>query len=228
MNKKLLSIIASTTLFSNLALADENSGFFIGADAAWMHAQVKSELKHKNTKQNFNGDISGNIPSFGLKLGYRLNENHRIYAGYNYSDEFSDFIKTPKIQIEGDFTTHKFLTGYDFTPKLFEKTRAVLGVYGGYARTDLTLKTSFLSLSQNFDGYFYGAKIGALYDLTPHNEIELGFKAEQIHYNSRNFYQNKVGSNFYDPKQTNYGDIIINFNLMQVFITCINEINLHR
>lgn len=45
MNKKLLSIIASTTLFSNLALADENSGFFIGADAAWMHAQVKSELK---------------------------------------------------------------------------------------------------------------------------------------------------------------------------------------
>ncbi|ELE2029270.1 outer membrane beta-barrel protein [Campylobacter jejuni] len=205
MNKKLLSIIASATLFSNLALADENSGFFIGADAAWMHAQVKSELKHKNTKQNFNGDISGNIPSFGLKLGYRLNENHRIYAGYNYSDEFSDFIKTPKIQIEGDFTTHKFLTGYDFTPKLFEKTRAVLGVYGGYARTDLTLKTSFLSLSQNFDGYFYGANIGALYDLTPHNEIELGFKAEQIHYNSRNFYQNKVGSNFYDPKQTNYG-----------------------
>lgn len=72
MNKKLLSIIASTTLFSNLALADENSGFFIGTDAAWMHAQVKSELKHKNTKQNFNGDISGNIPSFGLKLGYRL------------------------------------------------------------------------------------------------------------------------------------------------------------
>lgn len=62
MNKKLLSIIASATLFSNLALADENSGFFIGADAAWMHAQVKSELKHKNTKQNFNGDISGNIP----------------------------------------------------------------------------------------------------------------------------------------------------------------------
>lgn len=48
MNKKLLSIIASATLFSNLALADENSGFFIGADAAWMHAQVKSELKHKN------------------------------------------------------------------------------------------------------------------------------------------------------------------------------------
>lgn len=108
MNKKLLSIIASTTLFSNLALADENSGFFIGTDATWMHAQVKSELKHKNTKRNFNGDISGNIPSFGLKLGYRLNENHRIYAGYNYSDEFSDFIKTPKIQIEGDFTTHKF------------------------------------------------------------------------------------------------------------------------
>lgn len=41
MNKKLLSIIASATLFSNLALADENSGFFIGADAAWMACSSK-------------------------------------------------------------------------------------------------------------------------------------------------------------------------------------------
>lgn len=98
-----------------------------------------------------------------------------------------------------------FLTGYDFTPKLFEKTRAVLGVYGGYARTDLTLKTSFLSLSQNFDGYFYGAKIGAIFELGASNEIEVGFKAEQIEYNTRNYYQEAIGSNFYDPRQTNYG-----------------------
>ncbi|EGI1267295.1 porin family protein [Campylobacter jejuni] len=205
MNKKLLSIIASATLFSNLALADENSGFFIGADAAWMHAQVKSELKHKNTKQNFNGDISGNIPSFGLKLGYRLNENHRIYAGYNYSDEFSDFIKTPKIQIEGDFTTHKFLTGYDFTPKIFERVRAVAGGYLGYAKTNLDLKTSLLSLSQKFDGFVYGVKIGAIFELGASNEIEAGFKVEKIEYNTRDFYQKAIGSNLYDPRQTNYG-----------------------
>ncbi|EQB5473488.1 outer membrane beta-barrel protein [Campylobacter jejuni] len=205
MNKKLLSIIASTTLFSNLALADENSGFFIGTDAAWMHAQVKSELKHKNTKQNFNGDISGNIPSFGLKLGYRLNENHRIYAGYNYSDEFSDFIKTPKIQIEGDFTTHKFLTGYDFTPKIFERVRAVAGGYLGYAKTNLDLKTSLLSLSQKFDGFVYGVKIGAIFELGASNEIEAGFKVEKIEYNTRDFYQKAIGSNLYDPRQTNYG-----------------------
>ncbi|EHB9326252.1 porin family protein [Campylobacter jejuni] len=205
MNKKFLSIIAGIALFSSSAFAEEKSGFFIGADAAYVQTKVQGNLKHNQTGAVFNGDLSSSIPILGLKAGYRFNDLHRLYLAYNYSDEFSDIIRTPKIQIEGDFTTHKFLTGYDFTPKLFEKTRAVLGVYGGYARTDLTLKTSFLSLSQNFDGYFYGAKIGALYDLTPHNEIELGFKAEQIHYNSRNFYQNKVGSNFYDPKQTNYG-----------------------
>ncbi|MBX0565066.1 outer membrane beta-barrel protein [Campylobacter jejuni] len=205
MNKKLLSIIASTTLFSNLALADENSGFFIGTDAAWMHAQVKSELKHKNTKQNFNGDISGNIPSFGLKLGYRLNENHRIYAGYNYSDEFSDFIKTPKLKIESDFSTHKFLMGYDFTPKIFERVRAVAGGYLGYAKTNLDLKTSLLSLSQKFDGFVYGVKIGAIFELGASNEIEAGFKVEKIEYNTRDFYQKAIGSNLYDPRQTNYG-----------------------
>ncbi|EGB2083072.1 outer membrane beta-barrel protein [Campylobacter jejuni] len=205
MNKKLLSIIASATLFSNLALADENSGFFIGADAAWMHAQVKSELKHKNTKQNFNGDISGNIPSFGLKLGYRLNENHRIYAGYNYSDEFSDIIRTPKLKIESDFSTHKFLMGYDFTPKIFERVRAVAGGYLGYAKTNLDLKTSLLSLSQKFDGFVYGVKIGAIFELGASNEIEAGFKVEKIEYNTRDFYQKAIGSNLYDPRQTNYG-----------------------
>ncbi|HED6820862.1 TPA: outer membrane beta-barrel protein [Campylobacter jejuni] len=205
MNKKLLSIIASATLFSNLALADENSGFFIGADAAWMHAQVKSELKHKNTKRNFNGDISGNIPSFGLKLGYRLNENHRIYAGYNYSDEFSDIIRTPKLKIESDFSTHKFLMGYDFTPKIFERVRAVAGGYLGYAKTNLDLKTSLLSLSQKFDGFVYGVKIGAIFELGASNEIEAGFKVEKIEYNTRDFYQKAIGSNLYDPRQTNYG-----------------------
>ncbi|ENP7074945.1 porin family protein, partial [Campylobacter coli] len=37
------------------------------------------------------------------------------------------------------------------------------------------------------------------------NEIEVGFKAEQIEYNTRNYYQETIGSNFYDPRQTNYG-----------------------
>ncbi|MFQ6342327.1 outer membrane beta-barrel protein [Campylobacter sp. VTCC 70190] len=203
--KKISSIVVGVVLFSNLALADENSGFFIGTDATWMHAQVKGDLKHNKTNKTFNGDVSGNMPSFGLKAGYHFNQTHRIYAAYNYSDEFSDFIRMPSFQIEGDFTTHKFLTGYDFTPKLFEKTRAVLGVYSGYAKTNIELKTSRLSLSQDFDGFVYGAKIGALYDFNSHNEIELGFKAEQIHYNSRNFYQSTIGSNFYNPRQINYG-----------------------
>ncbi|AJC85523.1 outer membrane beta-barrel protein [Campylobacter sp. RM16704] len=206
MRLKLLSLVASMALVSNLALADEKSGLFLGIDAGWFHTQVNSSIKHIGISQaNFNGDLKGNIPVFGLKAGYHFNDNHRLYGAYNYSSEFSDVINTTRLKIDGEFTTHKFLLGYDFTPKIFEKTRAVLGIYGGYAKTDITLKTSFLSLSQNFDGYTYGAKIGALYELTPSNEIEFGFKAEQIHYNTRNFYQSAVGSNFYDPKQTNYG-----------------------
>ncbi|EAI1791594.1 porin family protein [Campylobacter jejuni] len=187
MNKKLLSIVASATLFSNLALADENSGFFIGADAAWMHAQVKSDLKHNGNKSSvINGDMIENIPVLDLKIGYRLNQLHRIYFLYANSDGFDDFITTPQFNIEADFSINKFLLGYDFTPELFEKTRGVLGVYSGYARTDIDLKTSRLSLSKKFDGFVYGVK------------------AEQIRYNSRNFYENSIGSNFYDPKQTNY------------------------
>lgn len=53
--------------------------------------------------------------------------------------------------------------------------------------------------------FVYGAKIGAIFELGASNEIEVGFKAEQIEYNTRNYYQEAIGSNFYDPRQTNYG-----------------------
>lgn len=138
-------------------------------------------------------------------MGYRFNDLHRLYAAYNYSDEFSDIIRTPKLRIEGDFNTHKFLLGYDFTPEIFKRVRAVAGGYLGYAKTSIDLKTSLLSLSQDFDGFVYGAKIGAIFELGTSNEIEVGFKAEKIEYNTRNYYQETIGSNFYDPRQTNYG-----------------------
>ncbi|EPW1172336.1 outer membrane beta-barrel protein [Campylobacter coli] len=205
MNKKFLSVIVGIALFSSSALAAEESGFFIGADAAYVQTKVKGDLKHNKTGAVFNGDLSSSIPILGLRMGYRFNDLHRLYAAYNYSDEFSDIIRTPNLRIEGDFNTHKFLLGYDFTPEIFKRVRAVAGGYLGYAKTSIDLKTSLLSLSQDFDGFVYGAKIGAIFELGASNEIEVGFKAEQIEYNTRNYYQETIGSNFYDPGQTNYG-----------------------
>ncbi|EAH6442683.1 outer membrane beta-barrel protein [Campylobacter coli] len=205
MNKKFLSVIVGIALFSSSALAAEESGFFIGADAAYVQTKVKGDLKHNKTGAVFNGDLSSSIPILGLRMGYRFNDLHRLYAAYNYSDEFSDIIRTPKLRIESDFNTHKFLLGYDFTPEIFKRVRAVAGGYLGYAKTSIDLKTSLLSLSQDFDGFVYGAKIGAIFELGTSNEIEVGFKAEKIEYNTRNYYQETIGSNFYDPRQTNYG-----------------------
>ncbi|ENT5854066.1 outer membrane beta-barrel protein [Campylobacter coli] len=205
MNKKFLSVIVGIALFSSSALAAEESGFFIGADAAYVQTKVKGDLKHNKTGAVFNGDLSSSIPILGLRMGYRFNDLHRLYVAYNYSDEFSDIIRTPKLRIESDFNTHKFLLGYDFTPEIFKRVRAVAGGYLGYAKTSIDLKTSLLSLSQDFDGFVYGAKIGAIFELGASNEIEVGFKAEQIEYNTRNYYQETIGSNFYDPRQTNYG-----------------------
>ncbi|BEJ72535.1 outer membrane beta-barrel protein [Campylobacter coli] len=205
MNKKFLSVIVGIALFSSSALAAEESGFFIGADAAYVQTKVKGDLKHNKTGAVFNGDLSSSIPILGLRMGYRFNDLHRLYVAYNYSDEFSDIIRTPNLRIESDFNTHKFLLGYDFTPEIFKRVRAVAGGYLGYAKTSIDLKTSLLSLSQDFDGFVYGAKIGAIFELGTSNEIEVGFKAEKIEYNTRNYYQEIIGSNFYDPRQTNYG-----------------------
>ncbi|HEQ3581290.1 TPA: outer membrane beta-barrel protein [Campylobacter coli] len=205
MNKKFLSVIVGIALFSSSALAAEESGFFIGADAAYVQTKVKGDLKHNKTGAVFNGDLSSSIPILGLRMGYRFNDLHRLYVAYNYSDEFNDIIRTPNLRIESDFNTHKFLLGYDFTPEIFKRVRAVAGGYLGYAKTSIDLKTSLLSLSQDFDGFVYGAKIGAIFELGTSNEIEVGFKAEKIEYNTRNYYQEIIGSNFYDPRQTNYG-----------------------
>lgn len=205
MNKKFLSVIVGIALFSSSALAAEESGFFIGADAAYVQTKVKGDLKHNKTGAVFNGDLSSSIPILGLRMGYRFNDLHRLYVAYNYSDEFSDIIRTPNLRIESDFNTYKFLLGYDFTPEIFKRVRAVAGGYLGYAKTSIDLKTSLLSLSQDFDGFVYGAKIGAIFELGTSNEIEVGFKAEKIEYNTRNYYQEIIGSNFYDPRQTNYG-----------------------
>lgn len=207
MKLKSLSIIASIALLSNVAMADENSGLFLGAGMGWFHTQIDSSIKHRNqsNNSNINGDLEGDIPVFSLKVGYRINENHRVYSAYNYSSEMSDVIQTTNIKIDGEFDTHKILFGYDFTPKIFDDTRAVLGIYGGYAKTDLTFKTNGLSLSENFDGFTYGAKIGALYELDSSNEVEFSFKVEKTTYTSENFYQSSIGSNFYNPEQTNYG-----------------------
>lgn len=189
MNKKFLSVIVGIALFSSSALAAEESGFFIGADAAYVQTKVKGDLKHNKTGAVFNGDLSSSIPILGLRMGYRFNDLHRLYVAYNYSDEFSDIIRTPNLRIESDFNTHKFLLGYDFTPEIFKRVRAVAGGYLGYAKTSIDLKTSLLSLSQDFDGFVYGAKIGAIFELGTSNEIEVGFKAEKIEYNTRNYYQ---------------------------------------
>ncbi|EAC1251936.1 porin family protein, partial [Campylobacter jejuni] len=76
MNKKFLSIIAGIALFSSSAFAEEKSGFFIGADAAYVQTKVQGNLKHNQTGAVFNGDLSSSIPILGLKAGYRFNDLH--------------------------------------------------------------------------------------------------------------------------------------------------------
>lgn len=207
MNIKILGSMVALSLLANASLANDSS-FFIGADVSYVNTNVNGDLRHNKTGLVVNGDLSSNIPILGLRAGYSLNDLNRFYVAYNYSDEFSEVLRTPKIQINEDFTTHKFLLGYDFTPEIFDKTRAVLGVFGGYAKSDVTLKTKFLSLSQNFDGFVYGAKIGALYEINDSNDVEIGFKVEHINYNTKDFYQEAIGSNLYDPKQKSYGAYI--------------------
>ncbi len=202
-------------LAAALSTAAFGDGAFVGGEAGWLHS------KAKNTNDS-HMKASDNTANIGIKAGYEFMDMHRIYGAYNYQSATKDNYSVTR---QGDATegllnengslkikgVHKFLLGYDFAPKITENWRAVVGAYLGYAKSKSEIsgvlrKASDNSFVENIKegksmrGFIYGAKIGGAYDIDEHNEIEFGFRAEQIKYKKFN-----DGGDDIKFKQTNYG-----------------------
>lgn len=171
MKKFLVAGVCAASLVSS-ALAE---GFFLGGEGAWFysHGNFKSEGVKYSGKAN-SADL-------GLKVGYVINDNNRVYGTYHY--QFGGKYKLSNFEGNVEGKTHKFLLGYDFTPQIYNEWRGVLGVYGGYTLSKM--KPSEGELINFKKGLAYGAKVGALYDINKNNEVEFGFKAEQLNYSKK-------------------------------------------
>lgn len=175
LKKKLLGSAVGLCLLSSCALADENSGFYLGLEGGYIHSTYKQVVTDIVT------GISATSPTeslngfnLGAKLGYRFTENHRMY--FNIGSDMG-------LSISGnggdaDISTMRYILGYDFTPSITDSFRGVLGLYAGY--TTLKEKLNFFGGTENinYGGVVCGAKVGAMYEINANNELELGLKYE--------------------------------------------------
>lgn len=174
LTKRILSVGVGFSLACSAAVANE-SGAFVGVEAGVMKSKFKDS----------DGVYKDNVPAFGVKMGYRFTPMFRAYGAYNYATKAKISVSEGNDYGNLEINVHKFLAGFDATPEIAANTRAVVGVYGGIASANGdysgNVNGSHDSESDSENGFIYGGKLGALYEIGT-GEIEGGFKAEQVSY----------------------------------------------
>lgn len=186
---KFKSTILMLSLSATFALAD---GYFIGFSGGLNHSLVDED----------NYDlISDNNLLLSPKFGYQIDNTHRYYLSYEYGGKSSGS-RSYDIELAGvvianewekyEFTSHRFLLGYDYTPLIRQNLRADIGVFAGYSLGKFDLENSLIqdiapAIPSYLDGFSYGAKLGALYEMDDRWDIEFGAKIMRTMYKSKDF-----------------------------------------
>ena len=141
--KKLLLILV---LFSS-AFAAQN-GSYIGVGVGYSSVEAES-LNGDNGKSD---GVSG-----ALALGYKYNENGRIYAVGTYKDASNGYESLNALSL-----------AYDFMVPLHEMLSLYVGFVGGYS--------NYTSNDIADGGAHYGAEAGAVLSLSKTVEVEVGYR----------------------------------------------------
>ena len=197
-SKFTLGALVASSITSS-ACANWYDGVFVGAEANY---NIKSKLKaHYNVQiTNAVGDFDTDNGQFGLglKVGYDL-DFMRVYGAINHNFEaksdsaisaYSSFDEKPK------WSGNDFILGADWTPKFSlggVDFKGILGAYGGLSYLDLKYNAvnnapggDTFKFDSSLDGFVYGAKFGAIYELNKMGEVEFGFKFDNAKYGNEN------------------------------------------
>ncbi|WP_096018706.1 outer membrane beta-barrel protein [Campylobacter lanienae] len=183
---KFKSTILMLSLSATFALAN---GYFIGFSGGLNHSSVNGD----------NNDlISDNNLLLSPKFGYQIDNTHRYSISYEHGGKSSGS-RSYDIELGGvivnewekyEFTSNKFLLGYDYTPLIWQNLRADIGVFAGYSFGKLNVEDGPIQdISQAIpgylDGFSYGGKLGALYKIGDRWDIEFGAKIMRTMYKSK-------------------------------------------
>jgi len=170
-----------------------SEGFLIGFETSYVtfDKEARTRINNLDVVLKSDGD-----PNAGLKLGYAFNDMHRIYGIYAYT---ADSFESSWLGLNTSIKTKEniFTLAYDFTPELVKDLRLATGVFGSYKALNVKVNNDGFSVSKDYHSYSYGLKLGFLYDLSDHNEIELGYKFEQNDYNGGKIIDDKTRSSIF-------------------------------
>ncbi|MBR6952804.1 MAG: hypothetical protein IKH66_03185 [Campylobacter sp.] len=189
-------LVLASSLMANFASANS---VFVGFDGVY---NIKSELELD--AGNVSGKIKDSTFGLGLKVGYDF-DLFRVYGEYLYKTKAKDSYSDNDGESLYEWNAHQFLIGADYTPRLMENFKFVLGAYTGISRLNYEISTTDIVLG-NYDdkvnktGWLLGAKIGGIYELNSNNEIEFGVKGDYVNYGSVSDYDGSL-----DFTEMNYG-----------------------
>ncbi|MDR2790997.1 MAG: autotransporter outer membrane beta-barrel domain-containing protein [Campylobacteraceae bacterium] len=180
--------------------AGKSNGLFIGADGgyAFSYTYIDTVLEDQVNGHRYDGynfdeydDYGDGVFNYGVKIGwYFKNSNMKAYISYERSskakdnDGYSDFSDK----------TSKVLLGYDAAFAKAGDFRFVVGGTIGYANMKLRID----DYSARYDGVDAGLKVGAIYDLNSHNEIEFGLKTNYSFYEEKTIGNTRISGRTYD------------------------------
>ena len=210
--KILHSILVIGTLVgvmqANEIATSDKSGVFIGVDGGAMGNMVIFNGKTKSTtlgtepKDKFKyRDWYGNA---GLKLGYYINGNNRIYLSYNYGAtlQAKGHLVFPSAgnvftnYVNARFQSHKITLGYDHIFNVVDNKNVIFGGYLGYVAnvgkfhvgsvnsSNLPLSITPDRFKATYSSLLVGLNLGYMYNLNVageyYGDIEVGAKIEYL------------------------------------------------
>lgn len=182
--------LAKIFLASSLCCASAFAGSsFVGIEGGY---SFKNEIE----------DVSDKTPSIGIKGGYDFGD-FRAYAKYGYDfkakEKYSEVIAGNLIEGVAEVTRHTFVFGADYTPKLSENFKFLVGGFIGSAVLNVESKAQGGGVSEEIKDSGYGivggVRAGGILTFDEHNEFEIGVKADWAAYTGFDYLEDASGTN---------------------------------
>jgi hypothetical protein len=211
------SLLSALPIYADDNNLDKSNGLFIGVEGGYIlnYTYLDTILEDQTNGDKYNGyivdeydDYDNGAFDYGIKIGwYFKNSNMKAYIEYKKSTAAKDY------NCYGDFSDKisKVLLGYDVAFAKAGDFRFIGGGTLGYANMKLKIKnhTSLPNHSISYDGLDVGGKVGVIYDINAHNELELGLRGSYSFYQEKTVGERKIGTKTYDvnirPYQLNFG-----------------------
>lgn len=217
MKKIILALSCCLSLYANdvqqdFSEAKNSNGLFIGVEGgyAFSYTYLDTVLEDRENGHRYDGigwdqyaDYGDGVFDYGVKVGwYFKNSDMRAYAEYKRNtkakdnDGYSDF--SAKVS--------KILLGYDAAVLKAGDFRFIVGAALGYANMKLYTNYMGNNHSGSYDGFDAGLKLGFIYDLNSHNELEFGLKASYTFYGEKTVGEDRI----WDSHTNRYHNVDIN------------------